>query len=70
MKKFKIKVIIVYKLGFEGDIEYTTKEFESKEEAERWCERKNSANNRWGDGIYYYVEGEVNDKAQMQKMRE
>ena len=61
MKKFKIKIIKVYNLGFEGDIEYTIKEFESKEEAERWCESINSTNNRWEDGIYYYVEEEIKE---------
>jgi len=63
MKKFKIKIITVYGLGLGRDIEYIIKEFESKEEAEKWCERMtNSSNNLWwGDGLYYRVEEEIKE---------
>ena len=63
MKKFKIKIIKVYGLGFEGDISYIFKKFKSRREAEKWCERMtNSSNNLWwGDGLYYRVEEEIKE---------
>jgi len=64
MKKFRIKVVTVCAFGLKENTDYIIKEFKSRKEAEEWCRRStNTANNLWwGDGIYYYVEGEENEK--------